>query len=154
MSYSMENKSMYFFWTMFTNIDLKHPFLGHKPKVISRGKEPVKIMNADGKFVDCSGVVFDTGNRAGTGISCDLVEDLNLNDKIDKEQTRPFVGVGRDDKGKSIRRQCNTIMVEVEIRHKRFPVRALVGVPVGKTRLLIGLDIINELEKEGFTLGK
>ena len=139
---------------MFTNIDLQHPFLGYKPKVISRGKEPVKIMNAYGKFVDCSGVVFDTGNRAGTGISCDLVEDLKLNDKIDKKQTRTFVGVGRDDEGKSIRRKCNTIMIEVEIRQKRFPVRALVGVPVGKTRLLIGLDIINELEKEGFTLGK
>ena len=115
----------------------------------------MKIMNADGEFVHCSGVVFDTGNEAGTGISGALVTALNLDDKTDIKKRKSFFGVGKDHKGNPIKRKCNTIMIEVEIRHKRFPVKALVGVPVGEdTHLLIGLDIIRELEKEGFTLGK
>ena len=120
---------------------------------LEKGKEPVKIMNAEGKFLDCPGVVFDTGNEAGTGISGALVTELNLDGKIDESDRKSFVGVGRDDHGNPITGECNTIMIEVKIRHMRFQVKALVGIPDEGTHLLIGLDIIDELGKERFTLG-
>ena len=122
--------------------------------MISRGKEPVKIMNADGKLVDCPGVVFDTGNTAGTGISAALVTALNLDDKIDVEDRRSFVGVGRDNNGNPIIGECNTIMIDVKIRHMRLTGKALYGIPPGNIHLLIGTDIIDLLGQKDFKLGK
>ena len=122
--------------------------------MISRGKEPVKIMTADGKFVDCPGVVFDTGNTAGTGISAALVEALNLEGKIDVRDRRSFVGVGTDNNGKPIKGECNTIMINVKIRDMWLTRKALYGIPPGNIHLLIGTDIIDLLGQKDFKLGK
>ena len=121
--------------------------------MISRGKEPVKIMTADGKFVDCPGAVFDTGNTAGTGISAALVKALNLDDKID-DNKRSFVGVGRDNNGNPITGECNTIMINVKIRDILLTGKALYGMPPGNIHLLIGTDIIDLLGQKDFKLGK
>ncbi|KAK2551218.1 hypothetical protein P5673_027982, partial [Acropora cervicornis] len=128
--------------------------LRYKPKVISRGKEPVKIMTADGKFVDCPGVVFDTGNTAGTGISAALVKALNLDDKIDVGDRRSFEGVGRDNNGNPITGECNTIMINVKIRNMWLTGKALYGMPPENIHLLIGTDIIDLLGQKDFKLGK
>lgn len=129
--------------------------LRYKPKVISVEEEMVEIMNADGNYVNFPGVVtFDTGNCAGTAISRKLVKELNLEDTIDHENKVEFWGVARDDDDKQISNLCSTIKINIKIRKKPFPVRALYGVPAEGTDLLIGMDIIKELFDEDFTLGK
>ena len=122
--------------------------------MISRSKEPVKIMTADGKFVDCPGAVFDTGNTAGTGISAALVKALNLEGKIDVRDRRSFEGVGRDNNGNPITGECNTIMIHVKIRDMWLNRKALYGIPPGNIHLLIGTDIIDLLGQKDFKLGK
>ncbi|KAK2547070.1 hypothetical protein P5673_033163 [Acropora cervicornis] len=128
---------------------------GYKPKVISVEEEMVEIMNADGNYVNCPGeVTFDTGNCGGTAISRELVKELNLEDTIDHENKVRFWGVARDDDDKQISNLCSTIEINIKIRKKEFPVRALYGVPAEGTDLLIGMDIIKKLFDEDFTLGK
>jgi len=129
--------------------------LRYKPKVISVEEEMVEIMNADGNYVNCPGeVTFDTGNCGGTAISRELVKELNLEDTIDHENKVRCWGVARDDDDKQISNLCSTIKINIKIRKKPFPVRALYGVPAEGTDLLIGMDIIKELFDEDFTLGK
>lgn len=140
--------------------------LGYKPKVISVEEEMVEIMNADGNYVNCPGMVtFDTGNCGRTAISRKLVKELNLEDKIDHENKVRYWGVARDDEDKQISNLCSTIEllyiilwstieINIKIRKKEFPVSALYGVPAEGTDLLIGMDIIKQLFDEDFTLGK
>lgn len=129
--------------------------LRYNPKVISVEEEPLKIKNAEGNFVDCPGVVtFDTGNSVATGISGELVKWLNLQGNIDSTQAVPFVGVGRDEDGNPITNFCSTVKISIEIREMVFTVNALYDIPVENTHLLIGMDIIDPLFAENFTLGK
>ena len=136
-------------------IDLYHLLLEYSPKVISVEDEIVEIMNAQGSYVYCPGVVtFDTGNSLATAISGQLVEFLELKDGIDDTNKICYTGVGRDDDGEPIKKLCSTIKITIKIRKRKFSVRALYGVPAENTDLLIGMDIIRQLYKEGFTLGK
>ena len=139
---------------MFTNIDLYHSFLGYKPKVISVDEEPVAIMNSEGVFVTCQRVLFDTGNRAATGISRELVKSLDLENKIDHTKTRSADGVGRGIDGQPIRMEFSLVKIKIKIRGMVFPVKALYDAPIDNTDLLIGMDIIDSLFDEKFTLGK
>lgn len=123
--------------------------------MISLEEEPVKIMKADGTFIDCPGVVmFDTGNDLATSISGKLVAKINLEDRIDYKDTREYAVVGRDDNGNPIKGECNTIRIHIKIREMKFPVKALYDVIDEETDLLIGMDVTNKLFEEGFTLGK
>ena len=120
----------------------------YKPKVISIDEEPVKIKNADKKFIQVPGMVtLDTGNDAATGISRKLLEKLNLEDKIDYSKKRKFMVAG----GSSI--ECNRVHITLKIRDMKFPTNALVGALAPKTDLLIGMEIISKLNDENFTLG-
>jgi len=122
--------------------------LKYKPKVISIDEEPVKIKNADKKFIQVPGMVtLDTGNDAATGISRKLLEELNLEDKIDYSKKRKFMVAG----GSSI--ECNRVHITLKIRGMKFPTNALVGALAPKTDLLIGMEIISKLNDENFTLG-
>lgn len=123
--------------------------------MISIEDEPLKIKNAEGNFVDCPlDVTFDTGNSVATGISVKLVRLLNLEGKIDYTQAVPVVGVGRDEDGNPITNFCHTVKIEIKIREMVFTVNALYDIPVENTHLLIGMDIIDPLFAENFTLGK
>ena len=122
--------------------------------MISVDEEPVTIMNSEGDFVACPGVLFDTGNRAATGISGKLVKRLNLEDKVDHKNTVSSLSVGRDHAGQPISMESSTVKIKIKIRGMVFPVKALYDVPVDDTDLLIGMDIIDSLFDENFTLGK
>ena len=112
-------------------------------------------MNAEENYVNCPEVViFDTGNSLGTAISRELVKKLNLEDRIDHTNERCYTGLVRDDDEKPISKICSTIRINIKIREKKFSARALYGVPAEGSGLLIGMDIINDLLDEGFTLGK
>lgn len=122
--------------------------------MISVEEEPVEIMNGKGNFVVCPAVLFDTGNSVATGISSELVTRLNLQERIDHTDKRRYFGVGRDEDGNQIERECSTIWVTIKIREMKFHVKALYGIPAKNTDLLIGMDIIDSLFEENFTLGK
>ena len=122
--------------------------------MISVEEEPVAIMNSEGDFVACPRVLLDTGNRAATGISDELVKRLNLEDKIDHTKTVYSVSVRGDDDGQPIRMKSSTVKIKIKIRGMVFPVKALYDVPIDNTDLLIGTDIIDSLFDENFTLGK
>lgn len=129
--------------------------LRYKPNVISIHEEPVEISNSDGFFVQCPGLVtFDTGNTCATGISNKLVKKLNLEKKIDHTKMIRFVTAGPDDMGNPNSSECATVKIFLRIRQEVFEVMALVGAPVQNTELLIGMDIIEKLTDENFTLGK
>ena len=122
--------------------------------MISVEEELVEIMNANGDFVVCPGVLFDTGNSVATGISGELVTSLNLQEGIDHTDKRRYFGVGGDEDGNQIERECSTIWVTIKIREIKFAIKALYGIPAKNTDLLIGMDIIDSLFNENFTLGK
>ena len=123
--------------------------------MISVEDEPVEIMNAGGMFIDCPRVVtFDTGNSIATAISKELVKELNLEDRIDDKNKRRYTGVVRDDDGKPISKLCSTIKISIKIRRRKFNVEALYNVTAENTGLLIGMDIIDQLFDQEFTLGK
>lgn len=111
-------------------------------------------MKADGTFTDCPGVMFDTGNDVATCISGELVAHLNLEHRIDHEDTRGYALAGRDDNGKSIGVESSTIKILIKIREMKFAVKALYDATDEETDLLIGRDIINQLLAGGFILGK
>lgn len=128
--------------------------LRFKPKVISVEEETVKIMNAEGNYVNCQEVAtIDTGNTLATGISEDLVEKLNLKDRIDHTNKRCYSGVVKDDDGEPISKLCSTIPINIKIRERKFSIEALYDVTPKHTGLLIGMDIIKQLFDEEFTLG-
>jgi len=128
--------------------------LRYKPKVISVEEEMVEIMNAEGNYVKCQEVAtIDTGNTLATGISEELVEKLNLEDRIDHTNKTCYSGVVKGDDGEPISKLCSTIPINIKIRKMKFSVEALYGVPRKHTGLLIGMDIIKKLFDEEFTLG-
>lgn len=121
--------------------------LGHKAKVISIDDEPVKIKDQHGNMIRVPGSVkFDSGNNAGTAISDRLVDNLGL--KPDYSKMKHVTGAG----GTVLR--CSMVKITVIIRKRICTCHALVGVPAPGTDLLIGMDIIERLNDEGYTLGK
>lgn len=129
--------------------------LRYKPNVISIDDEPVEIKNNDGFFVQCPEfVTFDTGNTCATGISYRLVKKLNLEKKINHTKMIQFITAGSDIMGNPNSSECGTVKIFLRIRQMEFEVMALVGAPVPNTDLLIGMDIIEKLTDENFTLGK
>ena len=132
-------------------------FSGYKPYVISRDEEPVKIQNASGEMSPIhhvfgleSGkmrwkVLFDTGNEVGTGISRELLEELDLLPD-DKEEVVELIGGGSD--------TYKTRELKLFIRGCHFRAHGLVGAVAKDTNLLMGTDVIEQLYDRGYTIGR
>ena len=121
-------------------------FSEFKPQIISIDEEPVKIENGEGKVIPVPGSVkFDTGNDVATAISSGLLEKLGL--VPDQSKKIRVKGVGGD-------MECFRVEITLRIRRRVFQVSALVGAVAGDTDLLIGNDIITELDKLNFSLGQ
>ncbi|XP_068755954.1 uncharacterized protein [Montipora capricornis] len=129
--------------------------LKYKPKVISIDEEPVRIKNADGIFVLCPGVVtFDSGNTLATSISNELLNILKLEDKIDHTKRVRYSAAGSDANGNPNHGVSSRVWINLKIRKRVFPVFALVDAAVKNVDLLIGMDVVRDLNDENFTLGK
>ena len=115
--------------------------------MISIKNEPVKITDGNWRFTDLSGrVIFDTGNDAGTSISKELADKLDL--QPDGRNLVPVVGLG------GAKALFDTVPITVDVRGHQFPVDALIGAQAPGTDLLIGNDIIKLLIEKGFTIGE
>ncbi len=90
-------------------------------------------------------VKFDTGNTAGTAISKELVYKLGLQPSSSKKVKVALAG--------SCSIQCCRVKITLIIRKHRFSVDALVGATAPGTDLLVGMDIIEQLNDKKFTLG-
>ena len=90
-------------------------------------------------------VKFDTGNDVATAISRRLLEELGL--EPDQSKRIRVTGVGGD-------MECFRVEISLRIRRRMFKVSALVGAVAGDTDLLIGNDIITELDKLNFSFGQ
>ena len=90
-------------------------------------------------------VKFDTGNDVATAISRRLLEELGL--EPDQSKKIRVTGVGGD-------MECFRVEISLRIRRRMFKVSALVGAVAGDTDLLIGNDIITELDKLNFSFGQ
>lgn len=117
-----------------------------KPKIISVDEELVKIADQNGNMIHVPGnVKFDTGNNVGTAISEQLVETLGLRSDERKKVKVSLAG------GNSM--QCCRVKIKLAIRKHKFVVHALVGAVASNTDLLVGMDIIEQLNDKGYTLG-
>ena len=131
-------------------------FSGYKPYVISRDEEPVEIKTASGKVIPVhhvfqleSGqkrwkVLFDTGNEAGTGISKELLSELNLQANPKKKEVE-LIGGGSC--------EYETVQIDLFIRGFHFPANGLVGAVAKDTNLLVGMGVIKKLYDQGYTIG-
>ena len=101
----------------------------------------------DGNIIRFPGTVkFDTGNDSTTGISNELVDSLGLEPDHSKKVKVSLPGGGV--------LQCSRVNFKLRIRKRRYKVEnALVGAVAPGTDLLIGMDIIQKLNDNGFTLG-
>lgn len=139
---------------MICNIGLYHLFLGYKAKEISIEKEPVAVMNSEGKYISCPPKMIDTGDKVATCISGNLVTKLGLDSNIDYDKKIPYEPVRGGDDKLPISMEGNSIEINVKIRNMTFRVRALYDVKAKNIDLIIGMDIIDQLFEKGFTLGK
>ena len=89
--------------------------------------------------------MFDTGNEAGTGISRELLWELNL--QPDPNKKKKVIG----ESGES--REFETIQIVLIIRGHHFEVCALVDAVAKDTDLLVGMDVIQQLYDLGYTIG-
>lgn len=109
-------------------------------------EEPVEIADHSGKLIQVPGnVKFDTGNNAGTAISEVLVNKLGLH-LNDRKKVK--VSLAGDNF-----MQCCRVKVTLVIRKHRFIVHALVGATASDTDLLVGMDVIQQLNEKGYFLG-
>ncbi|XP_022803961.1 uncharacterized protein LOC111341271 [Stylophora pistillata] len=116
-----------------------------KPKEISIDEEPVEIEDEAGHLIMVPGnVTFDTGNTGGTAISNKLVDALGLKPDNTKKKKVTIPG--------DAALQCCTVPIKIKIRGRKFPVNALVGAVAPHTDLLIGMDIMQQLGDEGYSL--
>lgn len=116
-----------------------------KPKEISIDEEPVKIEDEAGHLILVPGnVTFDTGNTGGTAISNKLVDGLGLKPDNTKKKKVTIPG--------DVALQCCTVPIKIKIRGRKFNVNALVGAVAPPTDLLIGMDIMQQLGDEGYSL--
>ena len=89
--------------------------------------------------------MFDTGNEAGTGISRELLFELNLQPNPNKKKKAKVIGGGP--------REFQTIQIALVIRGHHFSVCGLVDAVAEDTNLLVGMDIIQPLYDLGYTIG-
>lgn len=113
--------------------------------MISVDEEPVKIRNGDGKRILVQNVKFDTGNDGGTAISSGLLQKLGL--EPDRSKKSRIVGIGGTV-------ECFKVKISLYIRKCPFTVYALVDALAPGTDLLIGNDIMEQLDKENYTIGQ
>ena len=105
------------------------------------------MQNAFGGVIPVPGhwrVLFDTGNEAGTGISRELLWELNLQPDPNKKKKAKVIGELR---------QFETVQIVLVIRGHNFKVCALVDAVAEDTNLLVGMDIIQQLYDLGYTIG-
>ena len=118
----------------------------YKPQTISIDEEPVKIQDGDGNIILVPGTVkFDTGNDAGTAISKELGDTLGLEPDSRKKRKVHVTGGGVIEYKK--------VTIKLFIRKRQFIVDALFGAVASGTDLLVGMEIIKQLNGENFTLG-
>lgn len=109
-------------------------------------------MNGDRKYIIFPGIVkFDSGNDAGTVISNEFTEKLDL--EVDHSKKLRTTTAGRTAEGNEIVVVYSRVNLKLKIRGRVFPVHALAGAPASGTDLLIGMDVIRKLNDENFTLG-
>ena len=90
-------------------------------------------------------VKFDTGNDAGTAISEKLGSTLGLEPDSRKKMKACVPG------GDEI--EFSKVTIKLFIRKRQFIVDALFGAVASGTDLLVGMEIIKQLDGENFTLG-
>ena len=90
-------------------------------------------------------VLFDTCNEVDTGISRELMEELNLQADPNKKKKAKVIGGGSC--------EFQTIQIVLVIRGHRFSVCGLVDAVAEDTNLLMGVDIIQPLCDLGYTIG-
>ena len=118
----------------------------YNPLTISIDEEPVRIEDADGNIVIVPGKVkFDSGNDAGTAISINLVNTLGL-EPDSRKKMKVAIAEGREI-------ECKKVTIKLFIRKRPFTVDALFGAVADDTDLLVGMEIIKQLNSENFTLG-
>ena len=86
--------------------------------------------------------MFNTGNEACTGISRELLWELNLQPNPNKK--KKVIGESRE---------FETIQIELVVRGHHFEVCALVDAVAKDTDLLVGMDVIQQLFELGYTIG-
>ena len=106
----------------------------------------MKIEDGDGNVIFVPGTVkFDSANDAGTAISKELGHTLGLEPDSRKKSKISVTGGGVI--------ECKKVSVKLFIRKRQFTVDALFGAVAEGTDLLVGMDIIKQLNSENFTLG-
>ena len=107
----------------------------------------MKVMDVNGELhqLVSGSVKFDTGNNAATAISTKLVNDLGLEPNMLKKRKVTLAG-GLD-------MSCGLVEISIVVRGHEFCVKALVGAVGPDTELLVGMDVIQQLAEEKFTLG-
>ena len=123
-------------------------FSGYKPYIISRDEEPVEMQNAFGEVISVGGlrkVLFDTGNEVSTGISKELLSELNLQPDPNKKKKVELIG------GES--REFETTQIELVVRGHHLSACGLVDAVAKDTNLLVGMDVIQQLYDKGYTIG-
>lgn len=88
--------------------------------------------------------MFDSGNEAGTGISRELLWELNLQPDPNKKKKAGVNGESRE---------FETVQIVLVIRGHNFEVCALVDAVAKDTDLLVGMDVIQKLYDQGYTIG-
>ena len=106
----------------------------------------MKIEDGDGNVIFVPGTVkFDSANDAGTAISKELGHTLGLEPDSRKKSKISVTGGGVI--------ECKKVSIKLFIRKRQFTVDALFGAVAKGTDLLVGMDIIKQLNSENFTLG-
>jgi len=93
-------------------------------------------------------VKFDSGNDVGTAISKKLCDTLSLH-----VETDPRKKIKISVAGGYVTECMKTVTIKLLIRKRPFTVDALVGAVAEGTDLLVGMEIIKQLDNENFTLG-
>ena len=90
-------------------------------------------------------VLFDTGNEVSTGISKELLSELNLQPDPNKKKKVELIGGSCE---------YETVQIDLSIRGFHFPACGLVGAVAKDTNLLIGMDVIKQLNDLGYYIGR
>lgn len=90
-------------------------------------------------------VLFDTGNEVSTGISKELLSELNLQPDPNKKKKVELIGGSGE---------YETVQIDLFIRGFHFPACGLVGAVGKDTNLLLGTDVIEQLYDRGYTIGR
>ena len=107
----------------------------------------MKIRDVNGELhqLVSGSVKFDSGNDVATAISKELVKDLGLEPNPHKKRIVTLAG--------GLKKPFGVIEISIVVRGREFCVKALVGAVCPDTELLVGMDVIQRLAEEKFTLG-